>query len=316
MFSNEFRISYYLNNINKHYKIDIINKYLYFSYDKLFLINKTYIEKHRTENYYFNDFHYYSTLFKDSDFLFTMFGDNILDKYNFPYITKVRQIKDNNSNSEDKRVILNLDRERHSLMLPHIKIWDKPFYEKDNKLLWRGGSTGFSFNPLRNNIVKKYQNHPNTNFDIKFTELVQGYNNDNNEYVLGKYITYDEQLKSKFLISIEGNDVASNLKWMLYSNSVVLMPKPKICSWFMEDHLAPFVHYIPLQDDFEDLEDKYQWCLNNLDKCLEISKNATQYIEQFMDEQNELYITKNVIDEYLKCISIDNIELVKNTEYV
>ena len=117
-------------------------------------------------------------------------------------------------------------------------------------------------------------------------------------------MSYQEQLKSKFIISIEGNDVASNLKWLLLSKSVVLMPIPKICSWFMEDHLQPFIHFVPLKDDFTDLEEKYNWCLNNLDDCEKISQNATKYIQQFMDEKKEKEITIKVIEKYLEKINI------------
>jgi len=46
-------------------------------------------------------------------------------------------------------------------------------------------------------------------------------------------------VKYKYILSIEGNDVASGLKWQLYSNSVVFMRKPKIVSWAMEDKLIP-----------------------------------------------------------------------------
>jgi hypothetical protein len=113
-----------------------------------------------------------------------------------------------------------------------------------------------------------------------------------------------QQLESKFLISIEGNDVASNLKWMLLSNSVVLMPKPTICSWYMEDALKPFIHYVPLNNDFSDLEEKYNWCLSNPDECIFISNNATEYIQQFMDQNNENEITRKVIETYLDRINI------------
>ena len=63
-----------------------------------------------------------------------------------------------------------------------------------------------------------------------------------------------KELKYKYLLSLEGNDVSSSLKWMLYSNSVVFMRNPRIVSWIMEDHLEPYIHYIPLNDDFNNNE--------------------------------------------------------------
>jgi len=37
-----------------------------------------------------------------------------------------------------------------------------------------------------------------------------------------------EQLKYKYIISLEGNDVGSSLKWVLLSQSVAFMKKPAV----------------------------------------------------------------------------------------
>ena len=91
---------------------------------------------------------------------------------------------------------------------------------------------------------------------------------------------------------------------MLYSNSVVLMAKPRNFSWIMEDKLIPNIHYILLKDDYSNLEEKYKWCKNNLDKCKEISRNATQYMKQFLDIEKERELEKEVIRRYAKNIII------------
>jgi nucleoside-diphosphate-sugar epimerase len=116
-----------------------------------------------------------------------------------------------------------------------------------------------------------FRSHQNKNIDIKFSNLCQ--NVINNNYILNKLST-QEQLQSKFIISIEGNDVATNLKWILYSNSVVIMPKPTICSWIMEDKLISGTHYIEIKSDYSDLEEKYKWCLNNLEECKKINEKT------------------------------------------
>ena len=43
-----------------------------------------------------------------------------------------------------------------------------------------------------------------------------------------KKVSIDYHLKHKFILCIEGNDVASNLKWVMSSNSVAVMPKPSL----------------------------------------------------------------------------------------
>jgi len=221
-----------------------------------------------------------------------------------PIITKTRPIY---KNEKINNVILRLEEERHWFNpINNVKENDIPFNQKENKIIWRGGPNGFldhPTRPTRKTLVLKYYN--NQNFDIGF---VSDFNNIKNT---GKgHLSMKEQLESKFLISVEGGDVATGLKWMLYSNSVVLMAKPTMEGWFMEGTLKEWVHYIPLDNDFSDLEEKYDWCLNNLNKCEEISKNATKFIEQFMDEKTEKKLEELVIKKYMDNV---NINIINNT---
>jgi hypothetical protein len=300
IFSKEYRINYY----SKHFeKADFfVNKdMLEFNYDKICVGNYNDFKKNETSITYFRDMSRHLSQLNNyhTNYLFYRFGDHFT-RCKYPTFVKTRHKDDVNSNI----ILLNLDQEYHTSMLTGIPNMDTPFNEKNNKLLWRGCSTGEHIHGMRNLIVKKFQYSSNPDIDIKYNKLVQGVTNNNNEFILAEGKSIQEMLKSKFLISIEGNDVASNLKWILLSNSVALMPIPKVCSWFMEDHLEPFVHFVPLNDNFDDLEEKYQWCLDNLDECEKISKNATEYILQFMNEENEREIVNTLITNYMNCINI------------
>lgn len=59
--------------------------------------------------------------------------------------------------------------------------------------------------------------------------------------LVGEKVRINYLLEYKGIIMIEGNDVASGLKWALLSQSVVLMPPPKHTSWAMEELLQPWV---------------------------------------------------------------------------
>ena len=325
-FKNNFRIKYYLNNVNK--KIDVKNSQIsHFSiFDDSHILNETDITKktallrnfidhpivcnkifnplYLQYNCYFLDLYKYLINYKnykkdfnekDIKFIFS-FGDNTKLK-NVPCFVKAKKLLSN-----DYSVLLNLNTYRHTSMLATLKSIDIPFHSKINKVIWRGAATGLKDNGIRCELVKKYQNTKNPNIDIKFSHFSQGLPKGYNisDYHKGNPMTIDEMLKYKFLVSVEGNDVATNLKWGLLSNSVILQPIPTKCSWFMEDMLIPFEHFIPLNDDFSDLEEKFQWCMNNLDKCEQISKNATIYMNNFLDEENENHITNVVINRYLK----------------
>jgi hypothetical protein len=46
------------------------------------------------------------------------------------------------------------------------------------------------------------------------------------EWVKPKISIYDH-LKYRYIMSLEGNDVASNLKWIMSSNSIAVTPRAK-----------------------------------------------------------------------------------------
>jgi hypothetical protein len=299
----EDRIKYYLGNLYNifitnqqiEYK-DIFNEKETISYNKIQLINNDILFHDNYDNqirYYVNDLRKYFNNSEIKNFnIYIAFGDiNVkMKKYCF---TKSRPIDlINNFN-----ILLNLNTPRHWEGLDDVNNFDIPFDKKNNKIIWRGKTTGNK----RVNFVEKYQNHQNQHIDIKFSNLCQ--NVIDNNYILS-ILSIKEQLQSKFLISIEGNDVATNLKWILYSNSVVIMSKPTVCSWIMEDKLISGTHYIEIKSDYSDLEEKYKWCLNNLEKCKKVAEAGKKYIEQFLNQENEKKITNKIIEIYCKTIKI------------
>ena len=78
------------------------------------------------------------------------------------------------------------------------------------------------------------------------------------------------------------------------------MKKPTMESWIMEDKLEPYVHYVPLNDNFDNLVEIVEWCIENDDKCKEISKNATSYMRKFFNTKNEKKILLEILERYQK----------------
>lgn len=89
---------------------------------------------------------------------------------------------------------------------------------------------------------------------------------------------FSDQLHFRYLLAVEGNDVASGLKWMLASKSAVMMVPPRRETWALESHLQAWVHFIPLEPDFSDLLDKIEFCESQLQVCEPISRYSTDYM--------------------------------------
>lgn len=121
----------------------------------------------------------------------------------------------------------------------------------------------------------------------------------NLEY-LKPYMTIEEQLDFKFVACIEGNDVATNLKWVMASNSIAVMPRPKIESWFMEGTLKGDYHYIEIKDDYSDLEEKLWYYIAHPDEAEAIIKHAHEYVDRFRDISKELLTARLVAEKYFE----------------
>jgi hypothetical protein len=106
--------------------------------------------------------------------------------------------------------------------------------------------------------------------------------------------------KHKVIISLEGNDVASGLKWNLLSQSVVLMPKPTRTSWAMEELLEPWVHYIPMNDDGSNAEEMVQWVFDNDEKAKQIAQRATLFIYDLLFHPDAARENREVNEEIVR----------------
>jgi len=118
-------------------------------------------------------------------------------------------------------------------------------------------------------------------------------------------ISFYAQLRYKFILALEGNDVATNLKWIMSSNSIAVMPRPRYETWFMEGRLIPDYHYIAIRDDYSDLEERLQYYIDHPDKAREIVAHANEYIRQFADSRRERLISLLTLDKYFSATDPD-----------
>lgn len=198
-------------------------------------------------------------------------------------------------------------------MLEETPELDIPWDKKKDQSIWRGALTGKveranRMSPeevcsklLRCQMVMTYANSSLVDAALTTTadripEIVSGVP------VTKPPLSELEMLHYKAIISLEGNDVSSGLKWNLLSNSVVLMPPPTFTSWAMEELLEPWVHYVPLHHNLSDVEEKTQWVMTHSDEAEKIAQRATLFIYDMFfhpdaQAEDEL-IEKEIIRRY------------------
>lgn len=240
------------------------------------------VKKHTT---YFFDLYKLFSFFDNKKKLDFIFGD-ITKAQKIPTIVKSRPI----INSDDS-IILKLNKVRHF----HFINDHKKFIDKKNKAVWRGYGEN---SKARQYFLKNY--HHISMFNIGQTGPVL------DAPWVKNFMSINEQLDYKFIFCIEGVDTATSIKWVMSSNSVCVMPKPKYETWFMEGALQPDVHYIEISDDFSNAEQKIKYFIEHPNKVLKIIENAQAHVEQFKHAKREKLISLMVLDKYFSLSGQNN----------
>lgn len=234
------------------------------------------------KNVYYFDTYQYTRWFSDF-FVWGFCPGDVIFVPKYPSIVKSRPLVDNNDNS----VIMKLNKVRHFIFVDDNKL----FTEKKDMAIFRGKVKGKA---TRKKFMEMYFHHPMCDLgDISKNTT------DPVEWRTEKK-TIREHLDYKFVMALEGNDVASNLKWVMSSNSIAVMPRPTCETWFMEGTLIPNYHYIEIKPDFSDLEERLHYYIEHMDESLEIIRHANEYVEQFKDKKRESLISLLVLDKYFR----------------
>ena len=191
-------------------------------------------------------------------------------------------------------IVWKLATDRHFKKLGDVYRYDTQWARKKDVAVFRGQLTGSRdgydkhLSDMENcqNLkrCRLVYNHANsTLIDARLTSTRERLPDVLNgvELLAGK-VKLDTLLAYKGIIMIEGNDVASGLKWALLSQSVVLMPIPKHTSWAMEELLEPWVHYVPLDDFATNVEERMQWVVDHDEEARRISERATLWMEDMV----------------------------------
>ena len=113
-----------------------------------------------------------------------------------------------------------------------------------------------------------------------------------------KGMNMKELLEYKAIIMLEGHDVATGLKWALCSKSVVLTQWPvKYTSWAMEELLEPWVHFIPINENLTDIEEKMQWIIDHDEDAQKIAHRGSLWMKDLMFHPDSESDSQEVFDE-------------------
>ena len=105
-----------------------------------------------------------------------------------------------------------------------------------------------------------------------------------------------DMLQYKYMIDIDGEVNAwTGLIWKLYSGSTVFKVDSHFEQWYYSS-LQPWVHYVPVRGDLQDLEEKLAWALANDDLARKIAENGRAFVANLTYEG--VIENYNIVQDY------------------
>jgi hypothetical protein len=175
---------------------------------------------------------------------------------------------------------------------------DIKFKDKKNVLCWRGVYSGFvsdnRFEYSKNNKDQElrfysrlfFVNKFCDNHDIKFI-LTNAEEMKSREIKISKKASADfldttyMAKNYKFQLALNGYSFAGSFGWNLLSNSIVFHPDYKD-DFYTYVFPRKNIDYIPIRDDYEDLNDKYNYYIKHEKEAEIVSNNGKQYIDNLL----------------------------------
>ena len=201
-----------------------------------------------------------------------------------PAFVKSRPIAEGGANANS--VLLRLNQIRHFVRVRDPYTWE----EKDGTAFFRGT---VHLKPKRERLFERYFGAPG--FDLGDTSRKA-----TREEWRAAPQPIAAQLRHRYILCIEGNDVASCLKWVFASNSIAVMPRPEYETWFEEGRLEAGVHYVEVRKDYGDLPERLAECAARPEWCAAINRAEQEWAARFADARTELLVGLGVARRYFE----------------
>ncbi|HSX12959.1 MAG TPA: glycosyl transferase family 90 [Chlamydiales bacterium] len=185
-----------------------------------------------------------------------------------------------------------------------------PWSVKRDVMFFRGGDSGI----LDNSSYEAWKKSPRPRLvalSIKYPQIVdakfalslhhkQFFGEAQRDGYIGDYVPMKDYVWNKYLIDIDGNCAsAPRLGLILHSNCVVFKAVTNSMQWFYKA-LKPYVHFIPVREDFSDLFSQMLWAKEHEKECMQISRNAQKLASEVLSQEAIYEYLYRLLIEYAK----------------
>jgi hypothetical protein len=117
----------------------------------------------------------------------------------------------------------------------------------------------------------------------------------NVHYSSTQWITSESMVQYKYILDLDGRaSTWDATAWKLNSGSVIMKQTSPWRQWFYDEYL-PWTHYVPIANDFSDLQEKFAWCESHQEECETMVKACLALFQKIYRFHNVIEYTKRVI---------------------
>jgi hypothetical protein len=167
-------------------------------------------------------------------------------------------------------------------------VWDK----KINKAVFRGSATGCGMEEdnvriKAANLSLKYPEYLNAGITTFNRKLKKNLNKPlrviDVKLPKASFMTLQEKTTYKYILNLDGHVSAFRLGHEFSLGSVLLIPKSKYYLWFSH-LLEPYTHFVPINDNLDNLIEQIKWCIDNDSKCKTIASNGVEFYKKYLEK--------------------------------
>ena len=180
-----------------------------------------------------------------------------------------------------------------------------PWESKFPILFWRGTTSGFYASGSEQRQLGAFPRGRLVQLSLEYPDLINArfatfLNPDlHKDFPKSSFISVPHHLYYKYQITMDGSTATyPGYQWRLYSGCLNFKQDSLDTMWFY-GALKPYVHYVPVQRNMEDLVEKVEWAMANDEKAKQIAENARTFAKGNLLPEHMLLYGYKVLSKYV-----------------
>jgi hypothetical protein len=164
-----------------------------------------------------------------------------------------------------------------------------PFHVKESKIVYAGQLRGNKYNFMQSRYINMNQRLFFESDAVPKTNIV-----------CGRWIDREDMIHYKYILDIDGNSSTWDATaWKLNSGSVIFKCRSGWRQWFYDDYVSG-EHFVEINDDFSDIDEKFAWCQENPKECVRIVENCKRLFQKVYNMKNIIAHTEKILDKIVE----------------